>query len=59
MKNTRRKFLKMAGLAALGWSIRPASRLMAAHGAQGAEGLFMSSKHGAPKHGEGPINLRN
>jgi molybdopterin-containing oxidoreductase family iron-sulfur binding subunit len=54
MKNTRRKFLKIAGLAALGWSVRPAASLFASgHGSHGAEGLFLASKHGAPKHGEG------
>lgn len=43
MKTVRRNFLKVAAVAALGWGVRPAAKLLAADGP--SEGMFFASRH--------------
>lgn len=45
MKTMRRNFLKIAAVAVLGWSVRPASQLLASGGAEPSEGLLFASRH--------------
>ena len=45
MKTMRRNFLKIAAVAVLGWSVRPASELLASGGAEPSEGLLFASRH--------------
>jgi molybdopterin-containing oxidoreductase family iron-sulfur binding subunit len=45
MSTTRRCFLKLAGIAALGWGVRPASQVLASGGAAPSEGLLFASRH--------------
>lgn len=45
MKTMRRNFLKIAAVAVLGWSVRPASQLLASGGAGPSEGLLFASRH--------------
>ncbi len=45
MKTMRRNFLKIAAVAVLGWSVRPASQLLASGGGEPSEGLLFASRH--------------
>lgn len=45
MKTMRRNFLKIAAMAALGWGVRPASKLLASGGSEPSEGLLFASRH--------------
>ncbi len=47
--STRRRFLKIAGMAALGWGVRPGKFLAPAH----AEGLIFASRHEVPRSEHG------
>ncbi|NCD24505.1 MAG: 4Fe-4S dicluster domain-containing protein [Deltaproteobacteria bacterium] len=45
MNTMRRNFLKVAAVAALGWGVRPASKLFASGGAEPSEGVLFASRH--------------
>ncbi|NCC23799.1 MAG: 4Fe-4S dicluster domain-containing protein [Deltaproteobacteria bacterium] len=48
MNTNRRSLLKFAGLAVLGWSVKPALTVFAAGGAGPREAILFASRHGAP-----------